>query len=172
MLEMEAVRFGGILEEKELRVEELRMSEAELEEDNGLLREYVGKMKRELEEAGRVIEGGGGRGGEVRELREENLGLQERLNEEIRGKNDAKNVHLVFKGKIKEFQEEKLCQIDVLSCEKEELRELLEKKEDELELCFKTSQYLLEENGSKWSRPQKMDFKGGSVASDQGFGGA
>jgi predicted nuclease with TOPRIM domain len=50
-------------------------------------------------------------------LREENLGLQERLNKEIRGKNDAKNAHLVFKGKVKEDQEEKLCQIDVLECE-------------------------------------------------------
>ena len=52
------------------------------------------------------------------------------------------------------------------------MRELLEKKEDELELCFKTSQYLLSQNISKGSSLQKMDFKGGSVASDQGFGGA
>lgn len=58
-----------------------------------------------------------GAGEESEGLREENLGLQERLNKEIRGKNDAKNAHLVFKGKVKEDQEEKLCQIDVLECE-------------------------------------------------------
>ena len=104
--------------EEEGRVEEGRVEGGRVENDNGMLREYVGRLEAELEE-GRLRGEGGRReeDEEIQRLREENLGLQERLDYEIRGKNDAKNGHLVFKGKIKEFQQEKLCQIDVLSCE-------------------------------------------------------